>query len=85
MREVNVYEAKTSLSALLQAVAGGEEIVITKRNKPIARLVPFEAATARPSFGMAKDALDRSDLTRTDIAHALEPLTEVDLEAWGLA
>jgi prevent-host-death family protein len=54
MREVNIAEAKTSLSDLLQAVAAGEEIVITKRNKPIARLLPFQEPKARPTFGMAK-------------------------------
>ncbi len=85
MREVNVYEAKTSLSALLQAVADGEEIVITKRNKPIARLVPMQPATARPSFGMAREAFQRSGLTRADLARALEPMTEAELAAWGIA
>lgn len=38
---VNVHEAKTHLSRLLQRVAGGEEIVIGKAGKPIARLVPY--------------------------------------------
>ena len=85
MREVNVYEAKTSLSALLQAVAAGEEIVITRRNKPIARLVPLEPATARPTFGMAKEAFQRSGLSRGDIARALEPMTADELAAWGIA
>ena len=85
MREVNVYEAKTSLSALLQAVAEGEEVVITKRNKPIARLVPYATAKSRPTFGMAREALERSGLTRDDLAHALEPMTDDDLEAWGIA
>jgi prevent-host-death family protein len=85
MREVNVYEAKTSLSAPLQAVGGGAEIVITKRNKPIARLVPFQPATARPTFGMAKKALDDSGLTRADVARALEPMTKDELDAWGIA
>jgi prevent-host-death family protein len=85
MREVDVYEAKTSLSALLQAVADGEEIVITRRNKPIARLVAIQPATARPTFGMAKDALDRSGLRRDDIARALEPMTEAELATWGIA
>jgi len=85
MREVNVYEAKTSLSALLQAVAEGEEIVITRRNKPIARLVPLEPATARPTFGMAKEAFQRSGRSRNDIARALEPMTTDELADWGIA
>ena len=41
MREVGVLEAKTHLSALLDSVErGGEEIVITRHGKPVARLCP---------------------------------------------
>jgi prevent-host-death family protein len=47
MAEVNVHEAKTHLSRLLLRVAGGEEIVIARAGKPIARLVPFEPKTRR--------------------------------------
>jgi prevent-host-death family protein len=39
-REVGLYEAKTHLSELVEAAAGGEEIVITKHGKPMARLAP---------------------------------------------
>lgn len=39
---VNIHEAKTSLSRLLARVAKGEEIVIAKAGKPLARLIPFE-------------------------------------------
>jgi prevent-host-death family protein len=42
MVEVGVHEAKTHLSQLLRRVAAGEEIVIAKGGKPIARLVPAE-------------------------------------------
>jgi prevent-host-death family protein len=41
MKMVSVFEAKTHLSRLLQRVAAGEEIVISRRNQPIARLVPI--------------------------------------------
>jgi prevent-host-death family protein len=40
VKTVNVHEAKTHLSRLLKRVAGGEEIVIAKAGKPVARLVP---------------------------------------------
>ena len=40
-RIVNVHEAKTHLSRLLARAAKGEEIVIAKAGKPVARLVPF--------------------------------------------
>lgn len=38
--QVNVYEAKTQLSKLLERVEAGEEIVIARHGKPVARLVP---------------------------------------------
>jgi prevent-host-death family protein len=47
MREVNVHEAKTHLSRLLVRVAQGEEIVIARAGKPIARLVPVESKSRR--------------------------------------
>jgi prevent-host-death family protein len=42
MRMVNLHSAKTHLSRLLAEVAAGEEVVIAKAGKPVARLVPFE-------------------------------------------
>ena len=43
MKPVNVHEAKTHLSRLLRRVARGEEVVIAKAGRPIARLVPLES------------------------------------------
>jgi prevent-host-death family protein len=40
MKTVNVHEAKTQLSRLLQEVEGGDEIVIARNGTPVARLVP---------------------------------------------
>jgi prevent-host-death family protein len=42
MRVVNIHTAKTHLSRLVNEVAAGEEIVIAKAGKPVARLLPFE-------------------------------------------
>lgn len=39
-RTVNVYEAKTHLSRLLEAVELGEDVVIARAGRPVARLVP---------------------------------------------
>jgi prevent-host-death family protein len=39
MISVGAFEAKTHLSALLDRVAGGEEVIITRHGKPVARLV----------------------------------------------
>ncbi len=47
--EVNIHEAKTHLSKLLQRVAGGEEIIIARAGVPVARLTSVEPKrTVRP-------------------------------------
>jgi prevent-host-death family protein len=42
MKMFNIHAAKTQLSRLIEQAAAGEEIVIAKAGKPVARLVPFE-------------------------------------------
>ncbi len=42
MTTINVHEAKTHLSRILDRVAGGEEVLIARAGKPVARLVPIE-------------------------------------------
>jgi prevent-host-death family protein len=44
VKTVGAYEAKTRLSALLKEVAGGKEIIITRRDRPVAKLVPIAPA-----------------------------------------
>jgi prevent-host-death family protein len=44
---VNVHEAKTHLSRLLERVASGEEVTIAKAGKPVAKLVPAQAVEHR--------------------------------------
>jgi len=53
MKQVNLYQAKTDLSALVEEAAAGEEIVIAKNGKPKAKLVAITVETARPepNFG----------------------------------
>jgi prevent-host-death family protein len=53
-RTVNVHEAKTHLSKLLAEVGRGEEIVIARAGKPVARLVPLEPRRAPRQPGSAK-------------------------------
>lgn len=48
---VNVHEAKTHLSRLLERVERGEEIVIARAGKPVARLVPIEPVVRRRPIG----------------------------------
>ena len=44
---INLYEAKTNLSKLVDRAAAGEEIIIAKAGKPKAKLVPYEAPRQR--------------------------------------
>ncbi len=52
MSVVNIHEAKTHLSRLLDRVAAGEEIVIARAGKPIARLVPLAEPTRTRPLGL---------------------------------
>jgi prevent-host-death family protein len=47
MAEIGAFEAKNKLSELLQRVEHGEEVVITRRGKPVAKLVPIASAFDR--------------------------------------
>jgi prevent-host-death family protein len=53
---VNIHEAKTHLSKLLQRVIAGEEIILAKAGKPVARIVPFTLQPAQriPSSAQSK-------------------------------
>jgi prevent-host-death family protein len=52
VRQVNVHEAKTQLSHLLEEVEGGERIVIARAGEPVAVLVPYKAAVRRRRLGL---------------------------------
>ncbi|HEX3764920.1 MAG TPA: type II toxin-antitoxin system Phd/YefM family antitoxin [Kofleriaceae bacterium] len=54
MKVVNVHEAKTHLSRLIQEALEGEEIVIARGNEPLVRLVLVESARPKRSLGWAK-------------------------------
>jgi prevent-host-death family protein len=50
-KPVNIYDAKTRLSELVDRAAAGEEIIIAKAGEPMARLVPLRAVHERRVFG----------------------------------
>ncbi len=52
--EINIHEAKTHLSKLLERVALGEEVIIAKAGTPVAKLVPFDNQAKIRIFGSAK-------------------------------
>ena len=59
--QINIGEAKTHLSRLLERVAAGEEIVITKANRPIARLVPIRVTDGPRTPGRLTGQITVSD------------------------
>jgi prevent-host-death family protein len=72
MTKVNVHEAKTQLSRLLERAHAGEEIVIAKNGEPYARLVPLEKPRPREP-GLLHGTVDDA---------FFEPLPEEELRAW---
>jgi prevent-host-death family protein len=71
--QVNVHEAKTQLSQLLERVKRGEVIVIAKNGQPCARLVPIEPPKPRQPgllHGKVEDSF-------------FDPLPDSELEGWG--
>ncbi|APD47557.1 type II toxin-antitoxin system prevent-host-death family antitoxin [Synechococcus sp. CS-602] len=62
LRQVNVHEAKTQLSRLLQEVEAGQAVVIARAGVPIAQLVPIQAQAS----GVAPPGAMRGEITMAD-------------------
>ena len=75
MRTVNVHEAKTHFSKLLERVRQGEEIIVAKAGRPVAKLVPIAQKRHRREPGGAKGRFTIHD-------SFYEPLPEDLLEAF---
>jgi prevent-host-death family protein len=73
--QVNVHEAKTQLSRLLELVEDGETVTIARHGKPVARLVPVRS-TGLP-FGAAKNdpLVPKGDAW-------WQPMTDEEAEDW---
>jgi prevent-host-death family protein len=52
MKQVNIHQAKTDLSRLVERAEAGEEIVIARAGKPAAKLVPLTKARGRRKLGL---------------------------------
>jgi prevent-host-death family protein len=59
--KVNIHDAKTHLSKLIDRVMGGEEIIIAKAGKPVARLLPIHDRPAERFPGTAVGKITISD------------------------
>ena len=76
MTVVTIHKAKTELSKLLKLVEAGEEVIIARGDKPVARLVPV-GQTARKSRGEGAWA---GKFTLPD--SFFDPLPDDELDAW---
>ena len=61
MKTINIHAAKTHLSSLVAEVEAGEEIIIAKAGKPVARLMPLQKNDFRRSFGALKGRIHMKD------------------------
>jgi antitoxin (DNA-binding transcriptional repressor) of toxin-antitoxin stability system len=61
MYQLDLQEAKTCLPELIEAVASGEEVIITRQDGAVFKIVPFNAKDIRPKFGSAKGLVKISD------------------------
>ena len=61
MTTVNIHEAKTHLSRLVDEVAAGAEIIIAKAGKPMARLTPISAPIRKKQLGLLKGKIKVPD------------------------
>lgn len=73
--QVNIYDAKTNLSALLDRALAGEEVVIARAGKPLARLTPLARSNSRS--GVRLGGLKRAKLLLAADFHA--PAKDEDL------
>ena len=67
MKIVNIHEAKSQLSRLIQEVLNGERIVIAKNNEPVAELKPFTNSGKRWGYGILRGKIQmKGDWHETD-------------------
>jgi prevent-host-death family protein len=59
MRKVNIHEAKTTLSQLVEAVEAGEDVVIARAGRPVARLTRIRADRSGIKLGTLKGMFKR--------------------------
>lgn len=59
--QYNIHEAKTNLSRIIERVEHGEEIVISRAGRPVAKVIPFPQKVSRRGRGSLKGMLHLAD------------------------
>jgi prevent-host-death family protein len=81
MAAYNIYEAKTHLSALVEQAVNGEEVILARAGKPVAKIVAIKDEK-RPK---KRKVFGQNFLGITYVApDAFDPMTEEELKEWGL-
>ncbi len=75
MTQVNIHDAKTHLSKLIERASQGEEFIIARAGKPVARLTAIEPLERGRRFGAMKGKATVDD-------RFFEPLPEEEIAAW---
>ena len=76
METITIHKAKTQLSRLIQKVSRGEEIIIARGKKPVAKLVALEVKSGRRIPGAWKGKISYTP-------DAFDPLTDQELKDLG--
>ncbi len=61
MKNANISDAKTHLSKLIKSVLAGEDVIISRRGKPVVRLIPYWCASKPRTPGAWKGCITISD------------------------
>jgi prevent-host-death family protein len=75
--KVNIHEAKTQFSQLVEKALQGEEIIISKHGKPLLRLVPVDATK-----GQRPVEVHPRKLSKAEIEESMKPLEARELSEW---
>jgi prevent-host-death family protein len=75
MDVITIHTAKTTLSQIIARVEAGEEIIIARGKKPIAKLVPLQPKATKRQFGALRGVISVGP-------EFFEPLSEEELAAW---
>lgn len=75
-RQYNVHEAKTNFSKILEAVATGEEVIISKAGQPVAKVIPLPGMVQRTDYGSLRG--------QVEIAEDFDELPDGFAEAFGV-
>jgi prevent-host-death family protein len=77
-KSVNIHEAKTHLSRLVEQAAAGKEFIIAKAGKPLARLMPLAVPVRTKNLGLLKGKLEVPDDFNAPLSEATLALFERD-------